>query len=98
MVKVIYIRPHHGRRRMVQSYSPGGANVPSHDSTLAPPDEYASTCASFGPPESPTRTANRSVQRFCTAHGRKFLYITMGALSPLKLPLPMEASGPPSNT
>ena len=28
------------RRQMVQSYSPGGGNVSSHDGTLAPPGEY----------------------------------------------------------
>jgi len=39
------IRPHHRRRRTVQSYSPRGANVlsshhaPSHEGTLAPPGE-----------------------------------------------------------
>ena len=32
--------------------------------TLAPPGEYDSTCASFGPAESTTHTANRSVQPF----------------------------------
>jgi len=34
------VRPHRSRRRTVQSYSPGGANVPSNESTLAPPGEY----------------------------------------------------------
>ena len=34
------IRPHRRGRRTVQSYSPGGANVPSWDGTLAPPGEY----------------------------------------------------------
>ena len=32
--------------------------------TLAPPGEYDWTCASFGPAESTTHTANRSVQPF----------------------------------
>jgi len=45
-----------------QSYSPGGANVPSHLGTLAPPGEYSLTCASFGPLDSTTQTANRLVQ------------------------------------
>jgi len=100
------IRPHSRRRRTVQSYSPGGANVSSHVGTLtppesttqtanrlvqpflhsslqsvvgyigatwrirlklctlAPPDKYNWTCASFGPPESTTQTANWSVQPF----------------------------------
>jgi len=39
---------------MVQSYLPGGANVPSHMGTLAPPGEYDWTCVSFGPSESTT--------------------------------------------
>ena len=47
---------------MVQSYSPGGANVPSYEGTLAPPVEYDWTCASFGQPT--TQTANRSVESF----------------------------------
>jgi len=58
------IRPHHCRRRTVQPYSPGGANVPSHEGTLAPPGEYDWTCASFGPLESTTLTANPLVQPF----------------------------------
>jgi len=53
--------PHRRRRRTVQSYSPGGANVPSHEDTLAQPGEYDWSCASFGPPESTIQTANRSV-------------------------------------
>jgi len=28
------------KKAQVQSYSPGGANVPSHEGTLAPPGEY----------------------------------------------------------
>ena len=32
-----------GRRKQVQLYSPGGANVPSNVGTLAPPSEYNST-------------------------------------------------------
>jgi len=35
---------------MVQSYSPGGANEPSHVGTLAPPGECKWTCASLGLP------------------------------------------------
>ena len=73
------IRPHRRRRRMVESYSPGGANVPSHVDTLAPPNEYNWTCASFDLPESTTQTA----------HGRKSLYFTMGRPFPPKLSLPM---------
>ena len=32
---------------MVQSYSPGGSNVSSHEGTLAPSGEYDWTCAFF---------------------------------------------------
>jgi len=81
---------------MVQSYSPGG-NVYSHKSTLAPPGEYDWTCASFGPLESTTQTANRSVQPFCTAHGRKSLHFTVGASILQNCPFPW-GSGSPSNT
>jgi len=59
VVKVIDIRPHRRRRRTVQSYSPGGANVPSHEDTLAQPGEY--DCF-LRPPESTTQTTNRLVQ------------------------------------
>ena len=34
------IRPYRRRKRMVQLYSPGGANVLSHEGALAPPGEY----------------------------------------------------------
>ena len=56
---------------MVQSYSPGGANVPSREGTLAVPGEYNWTCAFFGPPESTTQTANRSVQPFLHSSQQK---------------------------
>jgi len=41
VVKVIWRKTasHRRRRRTVQSYSPGGANVPSHVDTLAPTGE-----------------------------------------------------------
>jgi len=55
---------------MVQSRSPSGANVPSHERTFAPLDEYDWTCASFGSCESTTQTAHRSVQPFCAADSR----------------------------
>jgi len=54
--------PHRRSRRTVQSYSPGGANAPSHTGILAPPGKYDWTCASFVPPKSTSKTANRSVQ------------------------------------
>ena len=62
--KQMDIRPHRHRRWMVQSYSPGGVNVPSHEDTLAQPGKYDLTCASFGPPESTTQTVNQSIQPF----------------------------------
>ena len=43
--------------------------LPFHVGTLAPPDEYDSTCASFGPIESTTQTANDRLSRF----GRPFV-------------------------
>jgi len=87
----------HRCRRMVQSYSPGGGNVSSHKSTLVPPGQYDWTCASFGPLESTTQTANRSVQPFCAAHGRKSPYFTAGAPIPQNCPF-LRGSGLPSNT
>jgi len=38
--------------------------VPSHESALTPLDAYGGTYVSFGPLESTTQTANRSVQPF----------------------------------
>jgi len=49
---------------MVQYYSTGAINVSSNEGTLAPPGEYDWTCASFGPLESTTESANGSVQPF----------------------------------
>jgi len=40
MVKIIWIRPQHHRRWMVQLYLPGCTNVPFHEGTLAPPGEH----------------------------------------------------------
>jgi len=80
-------RPHCRRRWRVQSYSPGCANVPSHEGTLAPPGVYSWTCASFGPPESTTQIDLFS--RFCTAHGRKSLYFTMGGPGPIYSMIPL---------
>jgi len=70
------------RRRTVQSYSPGGANVPSHEGALAPPGEYGCTCASFGPPESTIQTANRSVQPFLHSSRQKVPILTMDSSFP----------------
>jgi len=66
----------------VQLYSPGGANVPSHLGTLAPPDEYAWTCASFGQPKSTIQTANRSVCLFLHSSQQKVPILTMGPSCP----------------
>jgi len=51
---------------------------------------YSSLC----PLEPTTQTASRSVQPFCSVHGRASLYLTMGRPFPSKLPLLMGASGP----
>ena len=49
---------------LIKKWQLDGTNVPSHVGTLAPPGEYDWTCATFGPPQSTTQTANRSVQPF----------------------------------
>jgi len=49
----------------------------------APP----SNACCLGSPESISQTASRSVQLFCTAHGRMSLYFTMDCPFPSKLPL-----------
>ena len=55
---------------------------PSHEGTLPPPGEHDWTCASFGHQSpQPKRQIDR-FSRFCTAHGRKSLYFTMGAPFP----------------
>jgi len=48
------------RIRQMTPVCPGGFHV----GTLSSPGKYDSTCASFGPPESTTQMANRSVQQF----------------------------------
>jgi len=74
---------------MVQCYSTGHGNVSFYKGTLAPPGEYDWTCASFGPLESTTETANGSVQPFfCTDYDRKCLYFTMGASVYQNCPFP----------
>jgi len=77
--KQFVIRPHRSRRWTVPSYSSRGTNVPSHECTwqFAPPGKYL--CTFFGAPKSTTQTANQLIQPFCTAYGRKSLYLTMGA-------------------
>jgi len=72
------IRPHRGRIRTVQSYSPDGANVSSCVGMLAPPGEYDRTGASFRSPESTTQSANRSVQPFLHSSRQR----VVGTLAP----------------
>ena len=71
------------------SYSPGGANVPSHVGTLAPSGKYDWTCASFGPPESTTQRENRLVQPFLHSSWQKVPILYSGRPFPPKLPLLM---------
>jgi len=59
---------------MVQSYSPGCANVHPH-----------LICASLDPPESITKWNLHRFSHFCTAHSRKSVYFTMGHSFPLKI-------------
>jgi len=70
---------------MVQSYSPGGGKLSSHDCTLAPPGEYDWTsCASFGLPMSTTHTVNRSVKPFLHS-SRQTVVKNIGATSWIRL-------------
>jgi len=73
-------RPHCYRRRTVKSYSPGGANMPSHECTLAQPGEYDWTCVSF----SSTRVLNPNGKSIGSAI---FAQLT-ATLFPSKLPFP----------
>jgi len=79
---------------MVQSYSPGCANVPSHVGTVAPPGEYDWTCASFGIPESTTQTANQSVQLLLHSSPQNVPVLSNGRPFPPKLPHFMRGSRP----
>jgi len=73
---------------MVQSYSPAGGNVSSHEGTLAPPGEYDWTCASVGPFNSTTQTANPSVQPFLHRWPQSIRILCNGSpVFPSKLPL-----------
>jgi len=56
---------------------------------LAPPVEYDWTCASFGPLESRTKTANRSVQPFLHSSRQKVPILDNRRPYPSELPLPM---------
>ena len=88
------ITAHRRRRRTVESYSPGCPNVPFHVGTLTLPAEFYSTCASFGPPESTTETANRSVQPFLHSSRQKVSILYNGQPFPPKLPLLMRDLDP----
>jgi len=70
---------------MVQSYLPGGVNVPTWEGTLAPPGEYDWTCAHPSP--QPKQQID-GFSRFCTAHDRKSLYFTVSAPFPQNCPFP----------
>ena len=63
--------------------------MPTWEDTLAPPGEYNWTCASFGPPESTTQTAYRSVQLFLHSSRQKVSILYNGRPFPRKLPLLM---------
>ena len=60
-----------------------------HKGTLAPHGEYDRTCASFGPLESTTNTANGSVQSFLHSLWQKVPILYKGRPCPPELPLPM---------
>jgi len=82
---------------MVQSYSSGGASVPTweaHWRHLANTIELV--LLSTHPSPQPKRQIDR-FGRVCTAHGRKSLYFTVGDTPP-KLPLLVGGSDPPSNS
>jgi len=74
---------------MVQLYSPGSINVPSHVGTLTPSGEYDRTCVSFGPPKSTTQTANPLVQPFLHSSQQKVSILYNRWRFPPKLPLIM---------
>ena len=74
---------------MVQCYSTGEGNVSFHKGTLAPPGEYHWTCASFGPLESTTETANGSVQPLLHSLRQKVPIIYNRHPYPPELPLPL---------
>ena len=64
---------------------------------LAPPGKYDWTCASFGPLESTTQMANRSVQPFLHILRQEVPILYNMRPCPPELPLPLT-SWPPSNT
>jgi len=70
VVKVIWHKAASPPQIDVQSYLPGGATLPSHEGTLAPPGKYDWTCASFGPPSPQPKRQIDWFSRCHTAHGR----------------------------
>jgi len=94
-VKVIC---HKVPRRVDGCYSTGDSNVSSHEGTLAPPGEYDWNCASFGPLESTTQTANGSVQLFLHSLRHKVPLLYNGRPYPPELPFPSGDLDLPCNT
>jgi len=97
------IRSHHWCRRTVQSYSPGGANMPSHVGTLVPPGVYDWNCVYWRHlanttelvlpsvhPMSIAQTANRSVQPFLHSSQQKVPLLYNVRSFPKRLPLAMR--------
>jgi len=69
--------------------------VPTWEGTLAPPGEYDWTCASLAHPSPHPKRQIDQFSHFCTAHGRKSLYFTIG--DPFaKIAPSHRGSGPPS--
>jgi len=68
------------------------------EGTLAPPGKYDWTCASFGPPESTTQTANRSVQPFLHSSRHKVPILYNGRPFPQKIAPSRGGIWPPSNS
>jgi len=74
---------------MVQCYLTGDGNVSFHKGTLVPSGKYDWTCASFGPLESTTETANGSVRPFLHSLQQKVPIFYNGHPYPPELPLLM---------
>jgi len=82
---------------MVQYYSTGDGNVFFHKDTLTPPGEYDCTCASFGPLEFTTETANGWVQPFLHSLRQKVSILYNGRPCPVSTRITPShgGSGPP---
>ena len=79
----------HNSRQSVVGYIGATWRIRLKLCTLAASGKYGSTCASFGPPESTTQTANRSVQLFHHSSRQKVHILNNGRPFPPKLPLLM---------